>query len=865
MAQAAAVAYVVLSAGIPVLAALACGMAAWRKLGRERLAWALIALTCLGWATSAVVVTVLGVTGTPLPAPELVSASFGAAMLPVILGLTLLASTPAPATARVRALLDGAVVSSSLLFLSWGTVLGAAYRDLSLTLDLRLINLTHPLADMVMLSAVIFMLYQAWRARRLSWLYLAVGVLIIAITDSGLTWMQVRSIESDLARVLDWGWLAGFALIGLSAFFERWNQPISSIVRLPIAATAFLNVPPIAVGALAAIKELTTGGLEPFLFWNGMVVVMLVLIRELVTVVENRTLIKTMENRIAARTEELRKSEAKFRTLVQTSPDAIIITDEQGKITFPGPGVERVLGRSADAELGRSWFDLIHPDDQPRLQSAIEKTRQTAGSRITTEARISHADHGWRQAEVTITNLLEEKTVPGLVINLRDITERKALDDQLAHHALHDPLTGLVNRAVFRDRLHQSVARAARREHQPAIVLVDIDDFRHLNAGLGLPAGDGLLAAVAEQLRQCVRAGDTVARMSGDAFAILLEDTENEQSPALVAERVMAQLETVVLEKHPVPLSASIGIASLTPGSQNPDDLLRNADTAMSEAKAAGKGRIAFYDRTRKGAIAGQLELQADLQRAIDRKEFVIHYQPIVRLKDGRSSAVEALVRWVHPWRGMIPPGDFILAADKTGAMVSLGRWILLTAAAQARRWQDELHLPTLGLAVNLSLRQLNDQGLVDDVDRVLKETGLDPALLMLEMTESALVEDLHQSVDLLHRLKNLGVNLAIDDFRTGYSSLTHLRQFPIDTLKIDRSFTANLGKERERGQVQSMLTMGESIKAEVVAEGVEDANQASTLITMGCQLGQGFYFSKPLAGPQMFDYLERQRRDTAA
>lgn len=865
MAQAATVAYVVLSAGIPLLAAVACGMTAWRKPDRERLGWALIALTGLGWAASAVIVAALGFTGTPWSAPELVSVSFGGAVLPVILGLTLLASTPAPATARVRAILDGAIVSSSLLFLSWGTVLGAAYRDVSLTLDLRLINLTHPLADMVMLSAVIFMLYQAWRARRLSWLYLAGGVFIIAITDSGLTWMQVSSSQSGLGKPLEWGWLAGFALIGLSAFFEKWNQPISSIIRLPIAATAFLNVPPIAVGVLAAIKELTTGGLEPFLFWNGMVVVMLVLTRELVTVVENRTLIRTMESRIAARTDELRTSEAKFRTLVQTSPDAIIITDEQGKITFPGPGVERVLGRSADSELGRSWFDLIHPDDQPRLQSVIEKTRQTAGSRIMTEARIAHADHGWRQAEVTITNLLEEPTVPGLVINLRDITERKALEDQLAHHALHDPLTGLVNRAVFRDRLQQSVVRAARREQQPAVVLVDLDGFRHLNDGLGHPVGDELLAAVAQRLQQCVRGGDTVARLSGDAFAILLEDTENDQSPAVVAERVLTQLETITVDNQPVPLSASIGIASHTPGGKNPDDLLRNADTAMSEAKAAGKGRIAVYDRSMKGTIATQLELQVDLQRAIDRKEFVIHYQPIVRLKDGRASAVEALVRWVHPWRGMIPPGDFILAADKTGAMVSLGRWILLNAASQARRWQDELHLPTLGLAVNLSLRQLNADSLVDDVNRVLQETSLDPALLMLEMTESALVEDLHQSVDLLRRLKNLGVNLAIDDFRTGYSSLTHLRQFPIDTLKIDRSFVLNLGKERERTQVQSILTLGESLEAEVVAEGVEDASQVSTLIAMGCQLGQGFYFSKPLAGPQMFDYLERQRRYNAA
>jgi diguanylate cyclase (GGDEF)-like protein/PAS domain S-box-containing protein len=864
MGQAAALAFVGVSALVPVLASAACGVTAWRRTGRERLAWALISLACFSWGSWTAAATIFGLVGMPLPA-SLLDSRFGITMLPAIFGVTLLASSPAAATARLRAVLDGAVVAASLLFLSWGTVLGAAYRDLSLGLDLRLLGLTHPLADMALLSAVIFMLYQAWRGRRLSWLSLALGVLIITITDGGLTWMRLRSIDNGLGILLECGWLAGFALVGLSAVFEKRNQAISAIVRLPLTATAFLNVPPLAAGILAAIKELTTGSLEPFLFWNGIVVVMLVLARELVTVIENRTLIRTMEDRIAARTEELRKSEAKFRTLVQTSPDAIVITDREGMITFPGPGVERVLGRPADSEMGRSWFELIHPDDQPRLRSVIEKTRQAPGSRITTEARISHADDGWRQAEVTITNLLEEPTVPGLVINLRDITERKALDDQLAHHALHDPLTGLVNRAVFRDRLHQSVVRAARRAQQPAVVMVDLDDFRHLNDALGHPAGDGLLAAVAEQLQKCVRGGDTVARLSADTFAILLEDTENDQSAAQVAERVLAELETVVVDTRSIKVSASIGIASLTPGGQNPDDLLRNADTAVSEAKAAGKGQIAVYDGIMKSVAASQLELQADLQRAIERKEFVIHFQPIVRLNDGQATAVEALVRWVHPWRGILPPGDFIFAADKTGAIVSLGRWILLTAARQVRGWQDELKLPTLGLAVNLSLRQLNEEGLVNDINQVLTETGLEPTLLMLEMTESALVEDLQQSVNTLHRLKSLGVNIGIDDFRTGYASIAHLDQLPIDTLKIDRAFVQNLGKQRESAQVKSILTIGESLKLEVVAEGIEDGNQAGALIAMGCQLGQGFYFSKPLAGPQMFDYLERQCRDKAA
>jgi EAL domain-containing protein (putative c-di-GMP-specific phosphodiesterase class I) len=234
-------------------------------------------------------------------------------------------------------------------------------------------------------------------------------------------------------------------------------------------------------------------------------------------------------------------------------------------------------------------------------------------------------------------------------------------------------------------------------------------------------------------------------------------------------------------------------------------------------------------------------------------------------LKDGQPEAVEALIRWVHPWRGMLPPGDFIFAADKTGAIVSLGRWILLEAARQVRRWQDELHLSTLGLAVNLSVRQLNDDGLAEDIRHVLQETGLEPSLLMLEMTESALMEDFNQSVERLQQLKTLGLNLAIDDFRSGYPSLTHLRHLPIDTLKIDRSFVLNVGKEQESAQVRSILSLAKSLEAEVVAEGVEELQQATALVEMGCRLGQGFLFSKPLAAAQVFDYLERQCRQTAA
>jgi EAL domain-containing protein (putative c-di-GMP-specific phosphodiesterase class I) len=332
-----------------------------------------------------------------------------------------------------------------------------------------------------------------------------------------------------------------------------------------------------------------------------------------------------------------------------------------------------------------------------------------------------------------------------------------------------------------------------------------------------------------------------------------------------VAQRILGEVGRIRIGEPPAALSAGIGIATLEPGSQNPDDVLRNAGTALSEAKAAGAGKIAIYDRTTAGAAAGQRELEADLQQAIERKEFLIHYQPIVRLADGRPTAVEALVRWQHPWRGLLLPGDFIVSADKTGAIVSMGRWVMMEAARQVRRWQQELQIATLGLAVNLSIRQLTDEGLANDISHVMSETGLEPSLLMLEATERVLLEDLTQSTDALNRLKALGANLAVDDCRSGQESLGYLRQLPVDTLKIDRSFVMNLGKQRERSQVESIIHTGTSLKLELVAEGIEEAGQATDLLSMGCELGQGFYFSKPLAGPQMFDYLDQQWRQKAA
>src|SRR5579864_314515 len=394
---------------------------------------------------------------------------------------------------------------------------------------------------------------------------------------------------------------------------------------------------------------------------------------------------------------------------------------------------------------------------------------------------------------------------------------------------------------------------------------MDVDGLKQIADTLGNRAVDDVLIAVADRLRECVRAADTVARFDSDSFAILLEDSQTREAPAQVAERILTELARLKIGEASTPLTAGIGIATLTPPANNPDDLLRNADTALAEAKAAGQGKIALFDSSVSHAVAAQLELEADLQRAIERREFAIHYQPIIRLKDGRPSAVEALVRWVHPWRGLLMPADFILVADKTGAIVSLGRWLTLEATRQVRRWQEQLQLPTLGLAVNLSVRQLEDEGLPNDIRKVLNETGLEPGLLMLEVQEPAILADLQRSIAVLGKLKDLGVNLAIDDCRSGPTTLGYVRHVPVDTIKIDRSFVMNLGKKRERSQVEGMISTGNWLKVAMIAEGIEETSQASDLDKMGCELGQGFHFSKPLAAGQMFDYLDKQCRATRA
>lgn len=438
----------------------------------------------------------------------------------------------------------------------------------------------------------------------------------------------------------------------------------------------------------------------------------------------------------------------------------------------------------------------------------------------------------------------------------RELRERKALQSQLAHQSLHDTLTNLPNRVLFTDRAEHALARAKRRQETVAILFIDLDDFKALNESLGHEAGDSLLVEVGRRLSACVRSEDTVARFGGDEFAVLIESSPNQegaiQVAARLAERVSEALAiSVLLSSKEVFLRTSIGIS--TYAGERAEHLLRNAEVAMYAAKAKGKGRYEFYESAIHEAFLERMDLQADLGRAINNREFVVHYQPIVALGEAGSEPevreFEALVRWRHPEKGMIPPGKFISLAEETGDIVRIGLLVLEEACGQVQQWRDSA--PGRGhllLSVNLSVRQFRHQDLADQILAVLRDTGLPPSSLKLEVTESAAMEDVDSAVSTLRRLRDAGIKVAIDDFGTGYSSLAYLSRLPVDTLKVDRSFVSQMEASTDSMSiVLTTVTLARALGLSVTAEGVENAGQLARLSEIGCDLAQGYHFARPM------------------
>jgi diguanylate cyclase (GGDEF)-like protein/PAS domain S-box-containing protein len=555
--------------------------------------------------------------------------------------------------------------------------------------------------------------------------------------------------------------------------------------------------------------------------------------------------------------DRLRQKDERLQALVQHSSDVVSVLDENGRIDYLSPSVERVFGHPAEALMGLPLLEVVHREDYPAVISLLGNVGASNASDAVLECRVRHRDGSWRDTESRVTNLLDEPAIHGVVLNMRDVSERKQLEARLVEQAFRDPLTGLANRALFNDRAAHALARRARGDQRLALLLLDLDNFKAVNDSLGHAAGDALLIETGRRLRACVRPADTVARLGGDEFAVLLEDVDGPGAVSATAERISRAVRApVALEGSEILPSASIGVAESGPG-EDADALLRDADVALYAAKHQGIGRIEAYQPTMHAATFERLALSADLRRAVEREDFLVHYQPITQLDTGRLLGFEALVRWQHPERGLVSPAEFIPLAEETGLIVPLGRFVLGEACRQLQEWRSQY--PWLTVSVNLSARQLQDPGLVEDIERVLFETHLPPAALVLEITESLLLRDTDNSIAKLHALKTLGVQLALDDFGTGYSSLSYLQRLPMDVLKIDKSFVDHVTSgQKEAALIRTILTLGQMLDLRTVAEGVESVEQVQALRRMGCRHGQGYYFGHPLCSRETTRLLSR-------
>lgn len=565
---------------------------------------------------------------------------------------------------------------------------------------------------------------------------------------------------------------------------------------------------------------------------------------------------------------QLAERDQLFQLISENAADMIALVDSEGHRLYNSPAYERILGYSAEELKATSSLEQIHPDDRPRVLQAAQKARQTGhGERV--EYRIRHKNGSWRVLESTASAIQNTRgETEKLVIVNRDITDRKRAEEMLVHNAFHDGLTNLPNRALFLDRLQHALTLSKKHaNYKFAVLLIDIDEFKIVNDSLGHSVGDDLLIAISQRLTESVRRADTVsrprtvamaervatddslARLGGDEFTVLLDDIRDPIEAVRVSERIQAELAApFTVNGQEVVISASVGIASSATTHTRAEDLLRDADIAMYRAKRAGRAQIEVFDTGMHATAVKRLRLETDLRRALELGEFRVYYQPIVSLATGKIAGFEALTRWQRP-EGVISPADFMPVAEETGLIIPMNRQLLREACQHVLAWQAQFPSnPPLYLSVNVTPREFAQQDLADEMKKILTETTFDPGNLHVEIVETIAMGDAEQSGQALARLKELGAHLSIDDFGTGYSSLSRLRRIPVDTLKIDRAFISNMDSDAENREiVRTIVLLAHNLALKVVAEGAETEEHVNQLKELGCELAQGYFFSRPV------------------
>jgi diguanylate cyclase (GGDEF)-like protein/PAS domain S-box-containing protein len=543
--------------------------------------------------------------------------------------------------------------------------------------------------------------------------------------------------------------------------------------------------------------------------------------------------------------------------------DAVLSTDVAGNVTYLNVVAERMTGWTRAEATGKNLdevFKIIdgstrEPSPNP-LKTAIEKNK-TVG--LTPHCILIRRDGHESAIEDSAAPIRDRrKAVTGAVIVFHDVSEARAMGLEMAHQAQHDRLTNLPNRTLLIDRLGQAIETSRRNGTRLAVQFLDLDGFKHINDSLGHAIGDKVLQSVAKRLLGCVRTSDTVARMGGDEFVVILSEVAHARDAGVKAKKILDALSAPhSLDRYSVSITASIGVTTYPNDGQDPETLVKNADLAMYRAKEKGPNNYQFFERGMNVRATERQWIEASLRHALERDEFVLHYQPKINLKTGEITGVEALIRWQHPDRGLVFPLQFISVAEDCGLMLPIGRWVLRESCKQAQAWQDA-GLRPIEMAVNVSSVEFRSDDFLEGVKTILKDTRLEPRYLELELTESVLMRHVEFTAPALQKLKAMGVRLAVDDFGTGYSSLSYLKQFPIDTLKVDQSFVREIAADTDDATiVNAVINMSRGLKHRVIAEGVETTEQVEFLQAHGCDEAQGYYFGQPVPAPEFAKLLE--------
>lgn len=738
--------------------------------------------------------------------------------------------------------IDAGIITASLGLVAWVFLIVPYVRSTDLGVLERLTSIAYPLGDVALLAIAVRLAVGSGRRPPAFWL-LSGSIVPLLAADSLYGYLNLAGTWHE-HNLVDAGWIAFYVGWGAAALHP-------SMARLAVAAPNRRSVNPrrllfvgsaVLIPPVALLVEQMLGAVV-----DGAAI----------AIVSAVTFVLVMI-RVAGLSREVAdaRSETRFRTLIDNAFDAILVVGTSGIVQYHTPSSERMLGGAGTLD-GRLLADRLRPGDADQLQQLL--TSSTAST--TVEWRVNHGDDEWRDLEVIAADMRGVAGVDGLVLTMRDITDRKQLDTELRRQALHDSLTSLPNRALFLDRVGHALSRGFRDGNSVGVLFLDLDDFKLANDRLGHAGGDELLIAVAARLTTLIRPGDTVARFGGDEFALLVEGADVASKIEEVAERVEAALqEPLRVGDDHLFVRVSIGMAVGTPETHNPDDLLRDADAAMYVAKRNGKARHVLFDSMMHEAAQRRVAIAGELRGAIARNELVVLYQPIVDVHTQRTRGVEALVRWEHPQRGLLQPSEFIPIAETNGVIIPLGQRVLEQACAQVQQWREErLVDETFYVTVNLSARHLQDHRVVEHVVDALKRSQLAPAALVLELTETALLEDLDRTRATLAALKALGIRLAVDDFGTGYSSLSYLSAFPLDVIKIDKSFVDQLTLTTAgEAMVRAVVDLGRALGLQAVAEGIEHRDQALALERLGCDLAQGYLFAKPMPAPEMANALIR-------